>query len=192
MLNKKSENNLYLLGWAKDINWLMNDLVIFTRDLLKATKDKEDDATVLLQMLPRAAGIEKKLQSYKPTIESVKYFMGNIEVAEENLHQCLATIELYREVSLLYLYQVMPDLLPTFMVDNFAHDLLQQLCAIPKDSSMIAYHGWILITIGAQCLTTEDRETVLERLKYSHDRFRFPSIATNSTKLVLEVSCPGL
>jgi hypothetical protein len=192
MLNKKSDQNLYLLGWAKDMFWLMTDLATFTQNLLAGAPHNRDSETWRMKLLPRAIEVEKRLKAYTPTLESVKYYMGNVEVAEETTGFCLATVELLRQTSLLYLYQVMPDLMPTFLVDDLAHNLLLQLELIPKDCSMIAYHGWILLTIGAQCLDPRYRTLLLERLNLSHDRYRFAAIATNATKLILEVSTPSL
>lgn len=188
LLNIKSEQNIYLLGWAKDAFWFMTDLAAFTQSLLACMPPGQDNAAWRMRMLPRAMRVEKRLKAHTVTIDSVKYYMGKVEVAEDTTKHCLSTIELLRRTSLLYLYQVMPDLMPSFLVDDLAHELLQQLHAIPKDSPMIAYHGWILLTVGAQCLDPIDRGLVLERLEISHGRFQLSSVATNATKLLLEVS----
>lgn len=188
LLNIKSEQNLYLLGWAKDAFWFMTDLAAFTQSLLAGMPPDQDNAAWSMRMLPRAMRVEKRLKAYTVTIDSVKYYMGKVEVAEDTTKHCLWTIELLRRTSLLYLYQVMPELMPSFLVDDLAHELLQQLHTIPKDSPMIAYHGWILLTVGAQCLDPIDRRLVLERLELSHGKFQLSSVATNATKLLLEVS----
>ncbi|KAL2820979.1 fungal-specific transcription factor domain-containing protein [Aspergillus cavernicola] len=191
LLNVKSDQNLYLLGWAKDAFWLMTDLAAFTQSLLPLAESmpaNEESIVWRMRVLPRAMRVEKRLKAYTVTLDSVKYYMGRVEVSEETTTHCLATIELLRRTSLLYLYQVMPDLMPSFLVDELAHDLLQHLQGIPKESPMIAYHGWILLTVGAQCLDPKDRGLVLERLEFSHGRFQLSSVAANATRLLLEVS----
>jgi len=184
LLNMKSDQNLYLLGWAKDAFWLMTDLAAFTQSLIPPDPN---NVSWRMRMLSRAMRVEKRLKGYTVTLDSVKYYMGKVEVAEDVIMHCLATIKLLRGTSLLYLYQVMPDMMPLFLVDDLAHDLLQQLNAIPKDSPMIAYHGWILLTVGAQCLDPVDRGLVLERLELSHGEFQLSSVAANATRLLLEV-----
>ncbi|KAL4914790.1 fungal-specific transcription factor domain-containing protein [Aspergillus aurantiobrunneus] len=184
LLNIKSDQNLYLLGWAKDAFWLMTDLAAFTQSLLPPDPE---NAMWRMKMLPRAMRVERRLKGYMVTIDTVKYYMGKVEVAEDITRHCFATIEILRQTSLLYLYQVMPDLMPSFLVDDLAHDLLQQLQAIPRDSPLVAYHGWILLTVGAQCVDRGDRELILERLKLSHGQFQLWPVAANATRLLLEV-----
>ncbi|KAL3478810.1 fungal-specific transcription factor domain-containing protein [Aspergillus californicus] len=184
LLNMKSDQNLYLLGWAKDAFWLMTDLAAFTHSLIPPDPD---NVPWRMRMLPRAMRVEQRLKGYTVTIDSVKYYMGKVEVPEDVTRHCLATIELLRRTSLLYLYQVLPDMMPSFLADDLAQDLLQQLNAIPMDSPMVAYHGWILLTVGAQCLDPVDRALVLERLELSHGQFQLSSVAANATRLLLEV-----
>lgn len=202
LLNKEGDTNPFLFGTARDVFWLMNEVGSLARRV-SSKNIHQSSLAFRLSILNQATKLEKRIQNYVPTESPSKIYFGNYRPSDTDLQDCLTTVECYRLSSLLYLYQIVPQMLPVTRMEELAVDIVELALSIPTTSPTIAFHTWVLILAGSQLKpastdessvassipgsTVAYRDLVIERLRIIEQKHPYISSVWNSEKLLREV-----
>lgn len=171
VLNRKDDLNPFLFGWARDIFWLMSDVMSFAQQLYRTLDDSRSSSTqttatasvaVRVQMLGRASRLERSLQTYAASSGRSKLYMGFHRPSDSHLDDCSITVECYRRAALLYLYQLMPVMASDDAMEELATSILDLELSVSPSSPSVAFHLWILVVAGSQMKPVEEVEEGIE------------------------------
>lgn len=199
VLNRKDDLNPFLFGWARDIFWLMSDVMNFAQQLYRAFDNQPmqtPSVTFRIQMLGRASRLERSLRTYAASSGRSKLYTGAHRPSDSHLDDCSITVECYRRAALLYLYQLMPMMASEDALQDLATSTLDLEFSVGSSSPSLAFHLWILVVAGSQTKATEAeglevdyRTAVLRRLELLESIH--PCTSTCKAKhILMEVSHP--
>lgn len=189
VLNDKGDANPFLFGYARDIFWLMIEVASFSREIWGSRLAHKSDKVLRIDTLQNAIRLEERLQTYEIDDSGICLYHGDGPISATDLRDCRTTVEVYRRTALIYLYQVMPELVQQHATENLARSILALMTSVSQNSRTIAFHVWCLVIIGSghKC-AADDRRLVLDHLKRIQQQFPLSLYANNAEALVLEVS----